>query len=361
MAIDFALVDMRDVDGLAWVIDNIEEPDYSKALAIIRNNGDFEDFKIMYFANNGIEFVERKTIQIKTVFTKTYDEDMPWTGLHGKELDDTPPSCCVVEKNNTSDRAPPTNFNLQSFTVKELDYLESIFDNFDISFDVARNDKAALSSDRTNKDSMILANPEHFENDPSEEMDIETLHNSGRIDISVNKLVRLERDFPQKVKKIKRITRWAPVLLKRPTKVGEYKTRSENISDNDPNEQLNVKLMEKDDFDMINKLASTSNEQTDKPNVSVVDSNVSTFNSISLKRRKLDNKYVCVETKFENVPMLMIEANYNVKKFDGLEYCQHHRVGRFHFLSNCQDERKFIHYLNIFRNALIDDAYIFDE
>lgn len=309
--IDFDTVDMRDVETLAMLIDDFMEPDYSKILDIIQENKQFDEFLNYYIEMNGSPFVKRQTLSTATIFCKEFDVEEGWPYLGNKEIDedDFLPSGCIIVQNAQS------SSSVHVKVIKEYSYCDDeTGDEMDLDYDTAED-----NNEQPQQSSGKLVIDDEF----------------------AKVLNRLEKDFPQKSKKIKRISRWAPVILKKPVKVGDGYVRGTNENFNDVNSQAGIMDFRQDtgdstlvpyDFMEVSELPSPPSAKR-----KMIDANVSEDEpTLKLKRMRSKSDKVFYEARYLNSKFIIVEDDYRTRRFQEFSYKSHYRAGRFHILSQEQ-------------------------
>lgn len=320
LEIDFNSVDMHDVETLAMLMDDFVDPHYSKILDIIIANNQFEEFIAHYLEINGSPFVKRKILSTTVVFNKEFDVEEGWPYLGNKEIDEDdflPVGCTITNGDRTSPYP-----NIQVKIVKEYSYIEESSSEMDVD----DSDEERVSR------SPIIPTPST---------------SKVVLDKDFGAIVeRLEKDFPQKARKIKRVTRWAPVLLKKPVKVGERNSASgegdapmsfeeefesstapssfERAPDAIPSTSraLEIFNMEEDPNNMKRKISDSIGEEDDHL-------------LLNAKKMKGNEKRIYYEASYKSSHFYIIEDDYRTKHFEGFSYTSHFRTGRFHIL--CRD------------------------
>lgn len=309
--IDFETVDMHDVETLAMLIDDISEPDYSKTLYIIKLNNQFEEFLNLYSEINGGTFVQREVVSTNESFTKEFDADYGWQNVFDKEVDDDDylPMMCRITYENSKISYP----TISNSITKEYDYNEDA-DNMDVEEDpdVSRpNSEPAQPIDQDSdddpeervaqEDAPQVSNERKRSYGDAEMLKFLTMHTKTITTEMSTVLVRLENDFPQKMKRKRRMSRWAPVILNKTVKVGGRNLVSED--------------------DEIEPFELPPGDDT---------------GILRLKNRtKGAMHYYQAFLKGKNY--ILIEADHRVKTFKDFKYTNHYRSGRFHILC-CDSE-----------------------
>lgn len=340
LEIDFDSVDMRDVETLAMLMDDFVDPHYSRVLDIIISNKQFEEFAAHYLEINGTSFVKRKILSTTTTFNKEFDVEEGWPYLGTKEIDEDdflPIGCTIVDSRD--ERTYP---NMQFKVVKEYNYCD------DSSTDMDAEDAGDSDYEEVRPTSPTYPPPAtgKIVSDVTEKV---------VLDKEFGAMVeRLERDFPQKAKKIKRVTRWAPVILKKPVKVGDV-----------PADQGNTEgLVAPFGHCCLSLDVPDGSEEMDHASTSmkrkVSDSEHMDPHCLLLnvKRMKCNEKKVYYEAEYNFKQFFIIEDDYRVKHFEGFSYSSHFRAGRWHILCHNLDYSNATSDVNDISAMMAKGAYI---
>lgn len=326
MLIDFTSVDMSDVESIAMLIDLVYEPDYTRALDIIKFNQQYEEFLCYYLEMNGSPFIRRSTISTTTTFTKEFDVDEGWHNLFDKEIDedDCLPLMCNIVRESSSVSYP----SMTVTTIKEYDY----------DLEVDSNDADMIQevgSDAEWNDPMDVETTPSNEARSTDNRDIDKnvlkliSHKSDLPDVDeVNNVIkRLEKDFPQKMKRRKRAARWAPVIMSKILKVKEGG------------------VDESKGIDITGNWNFSSEE---------------TANNLNLQRVN-ERSMFYYKAILHGKSYVIIEANFRTHSFDNFEYRSHFRAGGFHILCRDSEQDSALNEVRDINRRLVKGDYFMTE